>query len=112
MLRVLQKTQPRRGQPYQTMQLMQMNYYLEKGLLDFDAASGRLRIHYARYPEVVGSMLEKVLALQAAGDKAAADAFVDQHDAWTEELHERVAQAMRATEKYRYRLVRYQALGE
>jgi hypothetical protein len=111
-LRVLQKNQPRRGQPYQTMQLMQMNYFLEKGLLEWDTASGRLRIHYARYPEAVASMLEKVLALQAAGDKAASDAFIDQYDTWTEDRHERLGQAMRATEKYRYRLVKYQALGE
>ena len=110
-LRTLQKNQPRRGQPYQTMQLMQMNYFLEKGLLELDGA-GRLRIHYARYPEVVASMLEKVLAIQAAGDKPAADALIDRYDTWTEELHERLGQAMRATERYRYRLVRYQALGE
>jgi hypothetical protein len=111
-LRVLQKNQPRRGQPYQTMQLMQMNFFLEGGLLRFDAAGGRLRIEYARYPAVVASMLEKVLAIQAAGDKAAADAFIDRYDAWTPELHERLGQAMRATERYRYRLVKYQALGE
>jgi hypothetical protein len=111
-LRVLQKSQPRRGQPYQTMQLMQMNYFLESGLLRFDATSGRLKIQYERYPAVVASMLEKVLAIQGAGDKAAADAFIERYDTWTEELHERLARAMRATETYRYRLVRYQALGE
>jgi hypothetical protein len=111
-LRVLQKNQPRRGQPYQTMQLMQMNYFLEGGLLQFDGGSGRLKIHYSRYPAVVTSMLEKVLAIQAAGDKGAADAFVDRYDGWTEDLHERLGRAMRATETSRYRLVEYQALGE
>ena len=111
-LRVLQKNQPRRGQPYQTMQLMQINYFLEGGLLQLDSGSGRLKIQYARYPAVVGSMLEKVLAIQAAGDKGAADAFIDRYDTWTEELHERLAGSMRATERYRYRLVKYQALGE
>ena len=111
-LRVLQKSQPRRGQPYQTMQLMQMNVFLEGGLLQFEPGSGRLKIEYSRYPAVVGSMLEKVLAIQAAGDKGAADAFIDRYDGWTEDLHERLARSMRATERYRYRLVRYQALGE
>jgi hypothetical protein len=111
-LRTLQKSQPRRGQPYQTMQLMQMNYFLETGLLAFDSGSGRLRIDYAKYPETVASMLERVLALQATGDKAASDAFIDRYATWTPELHERLAQGMRATEKYRYRLVTYQALGE
>ncbi|MCW8926401.1 MAG: hypothetical protein OQJ84_09105, partial [Xanthomonadales bacterium] len=37
-LRVLQNNQPRtEDQPYQTMQLMQMNYFLDHGLLRFDA---------------------------------------------------------------------------
>jgi hypothetical protein len=111
-LRVLQKNQPRRGQPYQTMQLMQMNFFLEKGLLAYDAASRRLTIDYPKYPGAVAAMLERVLAIQASGDKAAADAFIDRYDTWTPEVHERLGQAMRATEKYRFRLVRYQALGE
>jgi hypothetical protein len=89
-----------------------MNYFLEGGLLQFDSGSGRLKIHYARYPAVVASMLEKVLAIQATGDRGAADAFIDRYDTWTEDLHERLGRAMQATEKYRYRLVKYQALGE
>jgi len=111
-LRTLQKSKPRRGQPYQTMQLMQMNFFLEKGLLAFDDKTGRLRVRYERYPETVAALLERVLAVQAAGDKASADAFIEQYSAWTPELHERVAANMRATERHRYRLVRYQVLGE
>ena len=111
-LRTLQKSKPRRGQPYQTMQLMQMNYFLERGLVAFDDKTGRLRVRYERYPETVAALLERVLALQAAGDKASADAFIEQYSTWTPELHERVAANMRATERYRYRLVKYQALGE
>jgi hypothetical protein len=111
-LRTLQKSKPRRGQPYQTMQLMQMNFFLEKGLLAFDDKTGRLRVRYERYPETVAALLERVLSVQSAGDKAGADAFVEQYTTWTPELHERVAANMRATERFRYRLVRYQALGE
>ena len=47
--RVLLNVKPRRDQPYQTMQLAQFNYFLEKGLLAFDGASGRLAVHYERY---------------------------------------------------------------
>ena len=55
-LRVLQKNQPRtKEQPYQTMQLMQMNYFLEHGLLSYDPPNARLEIHYDRYNEVVSS---------------------------------------------------------
>lgn len=111
-LRTLQKSKPRRGQPYQTMQLMQMNFFLEKGLLAFDDKTGRLRVRYERYPETVAALLERVLAVQSAGDRASADAFIEQYATWTGELHERVAAGMRATERYRYRLVKYQPLGE
>jgi hypothetical protein len=111
-LRTLQKSKPRRGQPYQTMQLMQMNYFLERGLLAFDDKTGRLRVRYERYPETVAALVERVLAVQAAGDKASADAFIERYAAWKPELHEVVAANMRATERYRYRLVKYQALGE
>src|SRR5690242_20975936 len=35
-LRVLQNNKPRRDQPYNTMQLMQWNFFLENGLLSFE----------------------------------------------------------------------------
>ncbi|HTG92874.1 MAG TPA: hypothetical protein VL866_09825, partial [Pyrinomonadaceae bacterium] len=53
-LRVLQNNQPRRDQPYNTMQLMQWNFFLENGLLSFDPATKTLRIHYDKYHDVVG----------------------------------------------------------
>ena len=45
----LNKTRPRRSQPYQTMQLMQMNFFLEKASARFRSQDGKLRIDYARY---------------------------------------------------------------
>jgi len=69
-LRVLQNNKPRRDQPYQTMQLMQWNYFLENGLLTFENA--KLQIHYEKYHSVVGKLLAKVLEVQYAGDKASA----------------------------------------
>lgn len=108
--RVLQKVEPRRSQPYQTMQLMQMNYFLEHGLLEFDTKSSRLKIHHDRYPEVVESLLRKVLDVQYAGGVAAANAFIDTYTTWDENLHGVLGSAMRATEKYRYAYVTYDAL--
>jgi hypothetical protein len=110
--RVLLKNKPRRDQPYQTMQLMQMNFYLEKGLLRFDRATGRLAIDYDLYHEVVGALLGEVLRMQRNGDKAAADRFIDNYTTWDEALHEVVARRMRDAETSRFRLVRYAALGE
>jgi hypothetical protein len=106
--RVLQKTRPRRDQPYQTMQLIQWNWYLDRGLLAIE--DGRLSIRYERYPEAVTSLLEAVLELQLSGDRQAANAFVDQWGTWDESRHGAVAARMRDAETTRYVLVRYEAL--
>ena len=51
--RVLQKTRPRRDQPYQTMQLMQWNWFLEHDVLEFDRKGSTLRIDYNEYHDGV-----------------------------------------------------------
>lgn len=111
-LRVLQNNRPRRDQAYNTMQLMQWNYFLENGLLSFDTQSSRLRIDYGRYHEVVGRLLARVLELQHQGDKAAADRFIEQYTTWDEGLHGAVATSIRGRQRYRFRLFKYAALGE
>ena len=111
-LRVLQNNRPRRDQPYNTMQLMQWNFYLENGLLTFDPASKTMQVHYDKYHEVVGKMLEKTLAVQYEGDKAASDRFIDQYSKWDENLHGVIAANIRAQQRYRFRVFRYAAMGE
>lgn len=108
--RVLQNNKPRRDQPYNTMQLMQWNFFLENGLLTFE--NGKLRIHYDKYHNVVGKLLAKVLEAQYAGDKAAADRFIDQYTVWKDDLHGVIAQNIRAQQRYRFRLFKYAALSE
>ena len=110
--RVLQNNRPRRDQPYNTMQLMQWNFFLENGLLSFDPQTKRLNIHYDKYHEVVGKMLAKVLEVQHKGDKAASDRFIEQYTAWDENLHGAVAKSIRDQQRYRFRLFRYAALNE
>jgi hypothetical protein len=111
-LRVLQNVKPRRDQPYQTMQLMQWNYFLEHGLLSFDRDTKHLRINYDKYREVVRDLLERVLRVQYEGDKAAADRFIDEYAKWDESLHGAVAANIRGQQRYRFRLFKYAALGE
>lgn len=110
--RVLQNNPPRRDQPYQTMQLMQWNFFLEKGVLRFDAATGQLAIDYKRYHAAVAELLGRVLAIQHAGDKAAAAKFVEQYTTWDAKLHGVIAQRIRDAQRYRYTVFRYAALGE
>jgi hypothetical protein len=110
--RVLQNNRPRRDQPYNTMQLMQWNFFLENGLLEFDRQSQRLKIDYGKYHDVVGRLLARVLEVQYAGDRAAAERFVEQYTKWDENLHGAVAKNIRDQQRYRFRLFRYAALGE
>ena len=111
-LRVLQNNKPRRDQPYNTMQLMQWNFFLENGLLKFDPATKTMRINYDKYHEVAGKLLAKVLAVQYEGDKAASDRFIDEYTKWDENLHGVIAKKIRDGQKYRFRLFKYAALGE
>jgi len=111
-LRVLQNNRPRRDQPYNTMQLMQWNFFLENGLLSFDPARKTMHINYDKYHEVVGKMLEKTLAVQYEGDKAASDKFIDQYTKWDDNLHGVIAANIRAQQRYRFRVFKYAALGE
>jgi hypothetical protein len=109
-LRVLQNNKPRRDQPYNTMQLMQWNFFLENGLLSVE--EGKLRIHFDKYHAVVGKMLAKTLEVQYAGDKAAAESYINQYAKWDEGLHGAIAKAIREQSRYRFRLFKYSALGE
>ncbi|HEX2834650.1 MAG TPA: NUDIX hydrolase [Thermoanaerobaculia bacterium] len=109
--RTLQNVKPRRDQPYQTMQLIQFNWFLENGLIEADPKSARLKIDYAKYPEVTTSLLREVLKLQYDGDKAAAAAFFDRWTKWTD-VHEKLAARIRDAQGARFRIVTYAALGE
>jgi hypothetical protein len=111
-LRVLQNSRPRRDQPYGVMQVIQWNFFLEQGLLTFDPASGRMRVDYSKYKEVVGKLLARVLDLQLQGNKAEADKFIDQYTNWDEKLHGAIAERIRQNQRYRFTLIRYAALGE
>jgi hypothetical protein len=109
-MRTLQNVQPRRDQPYQTMQLMTFNWFMDKGVLRFDPATAKLSIDYAGYHAAVESLLRELLAIQDAGDPKRSDAFIKQWSKWDEAVHGKIAAAMRAQQKYRYRLFTYQAI--
>ena len=110
-LRVLNDNRPRQDQPYQLMQLVQFNWFLDKGLLTTNA-DGLLEVHDEKYAATVASLLQETLALQLAGDPAATAAFFTRWTEWRLDLHEATAKRMRDAQTTRYNLVRYAALGE
>ena len=110
-LRCLQNNRPRREQPYNMMQLMQWNWFLDRKVLSFDAATAKMSIDYGRYHAAVADLLKAVLALQVGGDKAAAEAFITRWGSWDEALHGKIAGNIRAQQRYRFRLVNYAAVA-
>jgi len=110
--RTLQSVEPRPSQAYQTMQLMQFNFYLEYGLLEPGAESDLLVINYDRYHEAVTELLRQVLQIQYAGDYEQAREFVERWSYWDDKLHGDIAERMISAGGYRRTLVRYRALND
>lgn len=110
-LRVLNISEPRREQAYQTMQLMQFNYFVDNKVLSFDTDTQKLTIDYERFPDVVEDLLEEVLSIQASGKMNEARSLVEKWTYWDDDLHQVLASNMRAASKFRYTRVRYSELG-
>ncbi len=111
-LRTLSSRQPRRGQTYGMMRLMQMNYYLQRGLMAVDRETGALKIRYPRYHQVVRAMLAEVLAVQQRGDRDAANAFIDRYATWSDEVHGALARRLNSGDGARFTAMSYSALGQ
>jgi hypothetical protein len=107
--RMLNKTRPRPDQSYGQMQLMQLNWFLEKGALLYSPATRKLSVRYDRYHAAVASLIAEVLKIQYEGDRAAAERFIARWTKW-DDRHEAIARAMRETESSRFRLMNYGVL--
>ena len=55
-------------------------------------------------------MLRNVLAIQSNGNSVEAEAFIQKYTTWKPELHDGLAERLRDSAKYRYRMVKYKAL--
>ena len=110
--RTLQDVKPRASQAYQSMQLMQFNFFIENGLIGADPESGLLTVDYDRYDETVTAMLQQVLQIQYSGDYKLADEFIARWNYWDDVLHGGLAKRMRDSGSYRRVMVRYAALDE
>jgi hypothetical protein len=110
--RTLQVVRPRPEQPYQNMQLMQFNFFVEYGLIEPQPNSALLRINYDRYDEVVSELLAEVLQLQYAGDYELAKTFVERWNYWDDMVHGKLAERMQQGAAYRATMVRYAILED
>jgi hypothetical protein len=110
--RTLQIVRPRPEQPYQNMQLMQFNFFLEYGLIEPHPESALLQINYDRYHEAISELLAEVLELQYAGDYELTKAFVERWNYWDDMVHGKLAERMQQGAAYRSTMVRYAILED
>jgi hypothetical protein len=92
-------TRPLRSQPYPTIWLMLGNHFFEQGALRVE--DDGFHLDHDRVPGAVASMLAEVLAIQDHGSRAESNAFIQRHSAWGER-HERMAERIKAAERYRF----------
>jgi hypothetical protein len=104
---VLRATRPRRSEQYETLWLMEANYFLERRVIEPDG--GRLNIRYGLLDDAVEAMLREVLEIQSRGSRASADAFIERYSTW-DERHESIAAAVRAVEGHRFLRTSYAVL--
>lgn len=105
----LRPVRPRRSEPYALLYLMELNYFLDGGLLRIEADG--VHLDYDRAPEVYESMLREVLAIMDHGSRKESNPFIERYSTW-DERHERIAANVRASERYRSIYGRFPALQE
>jgi Peptidase family M49 len=67
-------------------EMMEFNYLVENHALNFDSASGRYFIDFAKMPITIASLAKELLEIEATGDRARAEAWMTKYDVMPPEL--------------------------
>ena len=67
-------------------EIMEFNFYIERGAISRDAATGRYVIDFARMPGAVAALGKELLEQEATGDRARAEAWFAKYGAIPPEL--------------------------
>jgi hypothetical protein len=105
----LRPVRPLRSQPYPTLWLMELNYFLDGGFLRIEPDG--LHIDFERAQDVIEAMLEETLAIMDHGSKRESSAYIKRWSAW-DERHERIASRIVAAEKHRTLFARFAILDD
>lgn len=95
--------QPSEDEAHRSRSIMQMNYFREKGAIEFEKG-GKLKIVPEKMGEAGRQMLAEVVQLQLDGDVAKAEAFVKKYASWNDALQYAADEKMKLKPKL-YRLV-------
>jgi hypothetical protein len=67
-------------------EIMEFNFYSERGAIARDAASGRYAIDFARMPDAIAALAKELLEEEATGDRARVEAWFAKYGAIPPEL--------------------------
>jgi hypothetical protein len=67
-------------------EMMQFNYFVERGAIRRDATTGRYEIEFDRMPAAMNSLAKELLEQEATGDRARADAWFQKYSTMPPEL--------------------------
>lgn len=81
----LPNKQPSEDEAHRSRSIMQLNYFIEKGAIEF-AAGGKLKIVPEKMGQAGRDMTAEVVQLQLDGDVGKAEAFVKKYAAWNPAL--------------------------
>jgi hypothetical protein len=61
-------------------EMMEFNYLSEKNSISRDGATGRYKIDFQQMPAAIASLAKELLEIEATGDRARAEAFMNKYD--------------------------------
>jgi hypothetical protein len=99
----LPNKQPSEDEAHRSRSIMQLNYFREKGAIEFEKG-GKLKIIPEKMAATAKQMLTEVIQLQLDGDVKKAEAFVKKYAAWNDALQYAADEKM-ALKPRLYRLV-------
>ena len=67
-------------------EIMEFNFFREKGVITLDRGSGRYAIDFAAFPKAVASLAQELLEMEASGDSRRVDAWFAKYGQMTAEL--------------------------
>jgi hypothetical protein len=67
-------------------EIMEFNFYSERGAIARDKASGRYAIDFGRMPDAVAALAKELLVQEATGDRARVEAWFAKYGAIPPEL--------------------------
>ncbi len=98
MAKGLPNNRPSTGNAHRMREIMQINYFREKGAVLFEKGS-KLKIIFEKMAPTANQMLTEVIGLQLNGDFSQAQPFVERYAAWNEALQYATEEQMKLKPK-------------